>query len=106
MANNKSALIVPEGTTTRTGIMRARDVEFMLRGKVDPTLLDVLCKIAEINHVNMKAISEQATMLDQMVDMLQNFTDVAHNMKDRTDQMARAMGQSLDDDEGDGGKAN
>lgn len=100
MPKNKSAIILPEGTTG-SKVMRGRDVDFMLRGKVDPEVLKVLVSIAEINHTNMLAIAELATMQDQIINLVQQFANVAGNMKERTDQMARAMGQMKDASEGD-----
>lgn len=79
-----------------TGVMRGRDVEVKLRGKVDPVLLGVLVQLAEINHGNVLHIASLASMVDQMTDIIQSFTDVAGNLKERTDQMARAMGDELE----------
>jgi len=79
-----------------TGVMRGRDVEVKLRNKVDPVLLGVLVQLAEINHGNVLHIASLASMVDQMTDIIQSFTDVAGNLKERTDQMARAMGDELE----------
>lgn len=79
-------------------VMRGRDVRQMLIGKnVEPTVQTILERIAEINHINMKAIAELASMQEQTVNLLQNFSDVAGNMKERTDQMARAMGEGSEE---------
>jgi methyl-accepting chemotaxis protein len=87
-----SPIILSEGSVG-SKVMRGRDVDFMLRGRVEPQLLQVLVSLAEIGHTNMKSNAELATMLDQMTDIMQGMTDIAQNMKDRTQQMARAMGQ-------------
>ncbi len=96
---NESAIIMPGGHTG-TNVMRGRDVDFKLRGKVEREVLDVLVSLAEINHTNMKAIAELATMQDQIINLVQKFADVAGNMKDRTDQMARAMQQASEGADG------
>lgn len=87
-----SAVILPEGTTG-THVMKGADVRYKLHGKLDPAVIEVIAQIAEINHTNMKAIAELATMQDQMLNVIQQFADVAHNMKERTDQMVRATQQ-------------
>lgn len=79
--------------STHTGVMRGRDVLISLKDRnLDPILVRTLADIAEINHTNVKAIAELANMQDQLVNMMQGMTDIAANMKDRTDKMARAMG--------------
>ena len=79
-----------------TGVMRGRDVQLKLQGRVDAVLLGVLVQLAEINHGNVLHIASLASMVDQMTDIIQSFTDVAGNLKERTDQMARAMGDELE----------
>lgn len=87
------------GQTDNTNVMRGRDVRHLLqREGLSPALMSVLERIAEINHVNMKAIAELATMMDQTVNMIQSFGEVAENMKKRTDQMARAMVEGQEDE--------
>lgn len=82
--------------STHTGVMRGRDVRVMVQGKVDPAVQTVLEHLAEINHGNMLHIASLAQMFDQMTDIIQQFSDVANNMKTRTDQMARAMRDEVD----------
>ena len=90
---NKIKRVSPTLIASRdaTGVMRGRDVRIKLAGKVDPVVLDVMCQLAEINHGNVLHLASMAQMLDQMTDIMQSFTDVAHNMKERSDQMARAL---------------
>jgi hypothetical protein len=88
------------GKSEHTGVMRGRDVRADLGGKVDPELLKVLVTLAEINHTNTLAIAELATMQNQLVDMLQGFTDIAENMKTRTDQLVRSTKAEVEGDEG------
>ena len=82
--------------TDATGVMRGRDVRAKLEGRVDPVVLAVLVQLAEINHGNVIHLASLASMVDQMTDIIQSFTDVAGNLKERTDQMARAMGEEVE----------
>jgi hypothetical protein len=85
---NKPAIL--KGPTGGTNLMRGRDVEFMLKNRnLDPALVNVLVKIAEINHTNTLAIAELATLLDQMTTIMQGFSEVAGNMKDTIAQFKR-----------------
>jgi len=83
-------------STDATGVMRGRDVRAKLQDRVDPVVLAVLCQLAEINHGNVVHLASLASMVDQMTDIIQQFTDVAGNLKERTDQMARAMGDEVE----------
>lgn len=86
--------------TVGTNMMRGRDVRHKLTLRnVDPEVVSVMANIAEINHTNSLAIAELATMLDKIVNIVQQFSDVAENMKNRTDQMARAMGDIAEENE-------
>lgn len=96
----KSPLIKAEGTTG-TKILRGRDVEFLLQGKVDPIVKDILVQLAEIQHTNTLAVAELATHQDQIINIVQQFADVAQNMKDRTEQLVRSTEQMKDASEGD-----
>jgi len=78
-----------------TGVMRGRDVRVKLADRVDPVVLEVLVQLAEINHGNVLHLASLASMVDQMTSIMQQFTDVAGNLKERTDQMARAMGEEI-----------
>lgn len=83
-----------------TNVLRGRDVRQRLMSEnLSPNVKEILERIAEINHVNMKAIAELSTMFDQLVNLVQSFGDVAENMKNRTDQMARAMGEGAQKDD-------
>ena len=94
MAKDVSSTLI--ATRDATGVMRGRDVRVKLGGKCDPVLLNVLCQLAEINHGNVLHLASLASMVDQMTNIMQQFTDVAGNLKERTDQMARAMGDELE----------
>ncbi len=85
------ANLISEGTIG-TNMMRGRDVRQRLKDKLDNDVIHVIATVAEINHTNSLAIAELAQMQAKFVDIVQQFTDVAENMKQRTDQMARAMG--------------
>lgn len=84
MSNNKGpAIIQKAGETTETGVMRARDVRFLLKGRdVDPQVLHILERIAETSHFNTLAVAELANHLDKVVDFMKDFSDIAGNMKD------------------------
>ena len=72
---------------------RGRDVEAKLKHvEMHPALKEVLMRIAEQSHVNMKGLAELAAMFDQLTGILNEVMSIADNMKTRTDQMARAMG--------------
>lgn len=84
-ADEKGVIIRPGGTSDGA-TMRARDVEFELRGvDVDPRIKSVMVKLAEINHVNTKAIAELAVLLDKMIDTMNEFGTIAQNMRGLTD---------------------
>lgn len=93
------AVPILTGRRDNTGILRARDVRQRLAVRnVDPEVMDILEKLAELNHHNYKSLMELASMFDQMIDSMNGVLQVAENMKNRTDQMARAM----EPDEGEG----
>lgn len=92
--------IISEGNIG-SRVMRGRDVRDKLHNRVDPLVVEVIASLAEINHTNMKGLAEMATMLDQIVNVVQQFSDVAENMKTRTDQMMRGNQQLVDASEGD-----
>ena len=94
MAKDVSSALI--ATRDATGVMRGRDVRVKLAGKLDPEVLQVLCQLAEVNHGNVLHLASLASMVDQMTDIIQSFTDVASNLKERTDQMVRAMGDEIE----------
>lgn len=96
MAKDKTVVPMAGPVRNDTGVMRARDVRQALTGLVDPRVSAIIEKLAEINHGNMVHIASLASMFDQMVDTMQSITDIAQNMKDRTDQMSRAMQTELE----------
>lgn len=89
-----------KGGTGDADVLRGRDVEFMLKGvDVDHRLKSVLIQLAERVHQDKKAIAELAVMFDQMVDTMQGFADVTHNMKERTDRFVKdqEIGERVDE---------
>lgn len=98
-ANEKGVLIKPGGTTDGS-VMRARDVEFALKGAdIDPRVKHVLCTLAEINHVNTKGLAELAQMFDKMVDTMMSMSTVAENMRTMTDKYLKDReGADVEDD--------
>jgi hypothetical protein len=93
---DKSVTPILTKASTHTGVMRGRDVRHKLGGVIDPIVQDVIAEIAEINHTNCKAIAELATMQEQLITLVQQFADIAQNMKDRTDQLVRATGETAE----------
>lgn len=78
------------GPNLGTNLIKGRDVRFLLQNRnLDPSLVEVIAKIAEVNHTNSLAIAELATLLDQQVNIMQGFADVAGNMKETIAQFKR-----------------
>lgn len=87
---NDSPVIISNTGSGDADNLRARDVDFMLKGvDVHPTIKRVLCAVAERNHQTMKAVAELAVMFDKMIDNMQQFSEVAQNMKQMTDRYLR-----------------
>lgn len=88
-----------KGGTRDGSVLRARDVEFELRGAdVSPEVRSILYRLAEINHVNTKAVAELATMFDQMIDTMSGITTVAENMKIATERLNKRGQADVDHD--------
>ena len=101
MPDRHKPIPILEKQTTSTNVLRGRDVIATLSGRnLDPLLIDCLAKLAEINHTNMKAIAEIATMQNQMIDIVQKFADISQNMKDKMAQIERGTNAELAGDEG------
>lgn len=95
----KQVPAILRGSSTGTNVLRGRDVRFALSDRnLDPHLVDIIAKIAEVNHTNSLAIAELATMFDQMVDTMQGFSNVAANMKDKIAQFERGAAGELEDE--------
>lgn len=90
-AKDKGVII--SGRQVKDGsALRARDVEFELRSvSVPPQVKSLLCRLAEINHANMNRIAELSTMLDQCINIIQSFSDIAGNMKEKMDSIQREV---------------
>lgn len=89
-----------KGGTGDADVLRGRDVEFELRGvDLDSRTKSIIIQLAERVHQNKKAIAELAMMFDQMVDTMQGFADVTHNMKERTDRLVKdqEVGERVDE---------
>lgn len=87
--------------STHTGIMRGRDVRSkLLLSNVDPKVREILEQLAEINHTNVLAITELATMQDQIITIVQQFADISQNMKDRMQQLQRSASAEAAGEEG------
>lgn len=90
MPAHTKGVLIKAGGTTDGSVMRGRDVEFELKDvDLDPRVKSVLYRLAEINHVNMKAIAEIAMLTEKFTDIVINMTTVADNMKTAIGQMKR-----------------
>jgi hypothetical protein len=79
-----------KGPNLGTNLLRGRDVRFLLQNRnLDPNLVEIIAKVTEVNHTNSLAIAELATMIDQMTNIVQGFSNVAQNMKDTITQFKR-----------------
>jgi hypothetical protein len=100
MAKDKPGPAIIAGPTSGTNLIKGRDVRFYLEPRgLDPMLIDILAKIAEVNHTNSLAIAELANLLDQQMNIIQKMTDVAANMKEVTEQFKRGMSAEAESDE-------
>ena len=70
---------------------RARDVEFLLKGHVEPRVLKVLCGLAEKNHFLEKTVAELSSMQMQVIDLVSQFSDVADNMKGKMESIEKTL---------------
>jgi hypothetical protein len=87
-----NAPAILRGASGGTNLLKGRDVRFALQDRnLDPHLVEVIAKIAEVNHTNTLAIAEIATHLDKVIDITQNFSDIAGNMKDAFEQLKRGV---------------
>lgn len=79
-------------------VLKGRDVEFELRGvDIHPTIKSLLIRLAEINYVNVKAIAEMGTMIEQMSDIIVQFIQVADNMKTEAEALKKMHGGGVAD---------
>ena len=70
---------------------RARDVQFHLKGHVEPKVLRVLCALAEKNHFLEKTVAELAAMQNQTIEIVTQFSDVAGNMKNKMQSIEKSL---------------
>ncbi|HSW91766.1 MAG TPA: hypothetical protein VLG09_03920 [Candidatus Saccharimonadales bacterium] len=94
MADKKdiAAPAILRGASGGTNLIKGRDVRFALDGRsLDPHLVELLAKIAEVNHTNCLAIAELANHVDQIINIVQNFSDIAGNMKAAIEQTKRGV---------------
>jgi hypothetical protein len=79
----KGGILIKHDEDKDVSSLRGRDVEFMLRdASVDPRVKRVLVGLAEANHANTNRVAGMATLVDQCVDIVTNFAQIAGNMKD------------------------
>lgn len=85
-------LIKDGGLGVDSGPLKARDVEFMLKGvDIHPTVKGLLCKLAETQHYNNSQLVQLAQMFDQMINTMNGIVRIAENMKGRTDELKKMM---------------
>lgn len=67
--------------------MKAREVNELLRNKVDPHLLKVLVKIAENQSILSQKIIEMAQLIDQMANLMNMHIVTMETLKSAVDKM-------------------
>lgn len=103
MKKNKGDRVIPILEKKHEGgnVMRGRDVRATLQNRnLDPILIDTIATLAEINHVNMKALAELATIQDQIIDAVQKFADISENMKNKMKSLEEGINTELEGDNG------
>jgi hypothetical protein len=103
LENNVEKKVKPQllAKQEATGVMRGRDVRAkLLTRNIDPEVRTILETLAEINHTNVLAIAELATMQDQIINIIQNFANISQNMKDKMAQIQRSTQAEAEGDEG------
>jgi hypothetical protein len=79
------------------GTMRARDVRFLLKGKVEPDVSHVIEALAEKLHENEKNLTVMGGAVTQMMEIVSNMVDVADKMKSAY-QDIKGIGKDADPD--------
>lgn len=83
-ATKSGVLIKSDGPTKDASVLRARDVRFELQGRnVDPVVMSIMERLAERSHFVMSRLTEMAMLQDQMINIIQQFSDIAGNMKEK-----------------------
>lgn len=101
MAKDKGFATILKGRREDTGVMRGRDVrQRLLTRAIDPEVRTILEQLAEINHTNVLAVAELATMVDGIIDIVQNFADISQNMKDKMQQIERGTKAEVEGEDG------
>lgn len=77
--------------------MKAREIRERLKDYADPRIVHILCGLAEDANVMRQQIFEMAQQMDQHLNILQNFTQIAENMKSTVDSMKAISKTELDD---------
>lgn len=99
-ATPSGVLILPEGQKKDASVLRARDVRFELQGKgIDPAVISILERLAEAKHHLFNQLNEMAQLQSRMIDTIQQFSDIAGNMKDKMHDIERGLsGGGIADD--------
>lgn len=89
---SKGVVLNPGATQVASGKLRARDVRFALQNvDIDPRVKTILCQQAEIIHILGSNLTETATQLNTVIDIVQQFADISQNMKDKMDRIQRSI---------------
>ena len=98
-ARDKGVSIISGGTKDGAHL-RGRDVELELKSSpVDPRVKSLLYRLAETNHFALSRLAELATLLDQLIDVVQNFANISENMKAKMERIHRDVkGEDVDAD--------
>lgn len=79
------------------GTMRARDVRFMLKGKIEPDVSHVIEALAEKLHEQEKNLVLCGGAIEKMMEIVSNMVDVADRMKEAY-QDIKGVGKDSDPD--------
>jgi transcriptional regulator with GAF, ATPase, and Fis domain len=75
-----------------------REIVRKLQGKVDPQLMEVLVTMAERQNSFEQSLNEMAKMLDDALNIIMAFTNVAENMKSATERLTKMADNPEHDD--------
>ena len=74
--------------------MKAREIREMLQGKVDPTVLMVLCSMGESMSSQQEEITQLAGALDKLTDILMQLGATIEGATNAVDDMKKIRGDA------------
>lgn len=77
--------------------MRAREIRERLKGKCEPNVMYCLEALAEQQVVIQQQLLECAQAVDQMSNIITDFTQVATNMKNTVERLQGIKGDDIDE---------